>query len=146
MKPTIAKSDICIAKKKDGTPCTVLHLPDSKYCGYHDPRFAQQRRLASSLGGQARHHRHIKGEVVPVKLRSVEALLSNIERVIAESWALDRSIARNKAIIAALTLLMKALEVGSLEERIRQLEEAVHGYDVQVIPAETEQEEIGETV
>jgi hypothetical protein len=145
MKPPTTKSDICTATKKDGTPCTMLHLPDSQYCGHHDPRLADKRKLASSLGGQARHHRHLKGEIVPVKFRTMEDAFNLLEWTIGDLRCLERSISRGKAIGNLIQVGMKVLEVGSMEERIRRLEAAVHGRDNRETIFEVEQIEKGET-
>jgi hypothetical protein len=121
------KSDRCTAIRKDGKPCTLPRIEGSRYCHVHSPSRAEERRMFSSKGGKARHHRHLKGEIVPVSFRNMDDVYSLLERTIGDLWVMERSISRDKALISAVLAGIKVLEIGAHEERIKRLEELING-------------------
>ncbi len=50
----------CAGTKRDGSPCTATVEPPQRYCWWHDPQIAAERRRAASRGGSSRPSREIR--------------------------------------------------------------------------------------
>jgi hypothetical protein len=127
-KPTSANP--CQAHNRQGRPCGAYALAGSNYCWTHDPDLREQRRLARSRGGQARHRQHITWSDdthgPSIHIRSVTDVLALLERALLHEVTLENSHARNACIGRLCLVALKALEVGALEERIAALEARAH--------------------
>jgi hypothetical protein len=145
MKPTVAhshKSDRCIGIKKDGKPCTLPRTDvKNPYCRMHDPNKKIERIQFSIQGGHARQHLKLYGgEVVPVSFRNMDDAYRLLEWAIGDLQMQPRSINRDKAIVNTILVGIKVLEVGGMEERIKRLEKALYGQDIQKISQEASYE------
>lgn len=113
----------CQATTASGEPCQMSPLTDSDFCWTHDPARAVDRAAARKRGGQNSSRAGLVGvSVEPVRLRTVEDVRTLLEDVVADTLALANSNARSRTLASLLTLALKALEVGELEERLVALE------------------------
>ena len=111
----------CGATRKDGTPCTAQVLGDSRYCWAHDPALAATRAETRRRGGQNRATSKRLARLMPVRLVPVwEQLEQALTDVLAGS--LDPKQATAAAALARA--LAAVLQVGELEQRLRDLEAA----------------------
>jgi hypothetical protein len=124
------KNKKCKHVKPDGKPCGALSCNDSDYCFYHDPKKARERSEAGKKGGKAlRGSKRLKalGVLPPdapdVRLESPE----DIERLVAETISQVRrgQLAPQTAnsVGYLVNILLKAKEVGDLDERLSKLEQ-----------------------
>src|SRR3954447_16673854 len=110
---------ICIANKRDGTPCTLSAQPENKYCWAHAPENAEHRKRTASKAGGARAN----AEIGTIKRRI---------REVAEG-VLDGSIDKGKGsvsfqgfgvLIRAIEVERKVKETAEFEARLEDLEQA----------------------
>jgi hypothetical protein len=110
---------ICVANKRDGTPCTLSAQPDNEYCWAHAPENAEHRKRTASKAGGARAN----SEIGTIKRRL---------REVAEG-VLDGSVDKGKGsvsfqgfgvLIRAIETERKIREQEEILERIEQLEQA----------------------
>lgn len=117
----------CRATRRDGQPCGGLALPSGPYCWAHEPGLAEERRLARVKGGKASASRVRLARLMPARLIPVwEKLETALEEV--HEGTLD---ARQASAMAALAgALVRVLQTGEMEERLRRLEAQESGrYD-----------------
>jgi hypothetical protein len=50
----------CAGTKRDGSPCTASVEAPARFCWWHDPENAAQRRRAASRGGSSRPSREVR--------------------------------------------------------------------------------------
>jgi hypothetical protein len=50
----------CSGTKRDGSPCTATVEPPQRFCWWHDPKNAAERRRAASRGGSSRPSREVR--------------------------------------------------------------------------------------
>ena len=114
----------CCAIKRDGTPCNAYARAGSDYCYYHDPQMAAQRHQARSKGGRARHGRQIGpvGAAPSLPLDTMSGVTVLLQHAINQTLQLENSIARARTLGYLAGLLIKALDIASLEERVLLLE------------------------
>jgi hypothetical protein len=108
----------CEARTRAGDSCRATPLTGRPYCFTHDPEAAEVRRAARRRGGERSRRRPVE----LVELRTPEDVRAVLERLLAETLALRNSTPRNRCAGYLLSLLLKAVEVGELEERIAELE------------------------
>lgn len=115
----------CTKLRTDGKPCRATPMTDEAFCFWHSPQTAEDADRARRLGGA---HRRKKKTVAAVYglhgLRTVGDLQTALETVTIETFALENSIARNRAIAGMVATGAKLIEVGELAERIAVLEAA----------------------
>ncbi len=109
----------CKAKNATGKPCQSA-AGVSGFCFTHDPERAQVRSAARKLGGYHRARGAVSGD--PVTIATVADVLTLINAVIRDSWCLDNSPARSRALLAAADAARSVLEVADLEAHIARLE------------------------
>jgi hypothetical protein len=100
---------ICIANKRDGTPCTLSAQPGNEYCWAHDPANAEQRAKAASKAGRSK--------TPNAEIAEVKALLRTyMDDVI------DGSLEKGRGSVAATLagVLCRYIEV---ERRVKETEE-----------------------
>ena len=59
----------CAGTKRDGSPCTATVEPPQRFCWWHDPKHADERRRAASKGGSSRPSR--EGRTLKADLRDL---------------------------------------------------------------------------
>ncbi len=115
-------SQRCKSKNARGQPCSAYPVAGSPYCFMHDPARAPHRAASRRLGG---YHRRRYRNPVPfpaVDTRTSAGLMALVEEALHETWALENSIHRVRAL-GYLTQIQKALvETSILEQRLAALE------------------------
>ena len=110
----------CSALRRDGQPCRSWVVGDASLCFSHAPGRQAERDQARSRGGRNRSSTARLRGLVPPRLLSVfDKLEAALDDVLA-----DRLDPKNATAAASLARAMTAvLQVGELEERVRQLEQ-----------------------
>ena len=117
----------CKATTKAGNQCQAYALAESDYCFHHDPTKAAERKAARAKGGRARHGRRIdQGSTEPVRVESMADVIRLLERAVNDALALENSLQRARTLGYLAGAMIKALEVGDLEERVSALEARQH--------------------
>lgn len=111
----------CKGARRDGSPCRGLALGASGLCWAHDPANQERVRAARSAGGHAKSRAARIERLMPNVLRPVlERLLTALEEVHE-----GRLTARQAEAMSALsTAICRVYEIGCLEERLFDLEQA----------------------
>lgn len=114
----------CRALKRDGSPCNAYAVTGSDYCYHHDPERAAERRQSRSKGGRARHGRSVGpvGADPAFALDTMTGVTGLLQHAINQTLQLENSIARARALGYLSGLLIKALDIATLEERVLILE------------------------
>lgn len=114
----------CAATKRDGSPCGSWAIMGSMFCTAHDPAWAARMAAARSAGGRARHGRKIgvTGTGEPVRLAELADVLTLLERVAADLYALENSVSRGRALVSVASVFVDSYKVTELERRLAALE------------------------
>ena len=108
-----------------GEPCGMTPLEGKDVCWAHDPENRRQAAAARRKGGYNRRVPKVSaGDADP--LRSVEAILSVLERAVADTQVLENSVQRNRTLAYLATAALNALEKAEMEQRIAALEQAAN--------------------
>jgi len=121
----VVEGRACRANNERGEPCSAPPMAESDYCFHHDPAKASERAKARKRGGYNRRQVKSSEDAGPVRIRSTQDVVALVERAIADTVALENSIARNRAIGYLAGVALKAQEVGELEERLEAVEKAL---------------------
>lgn len=106
---------LCIATKKDGTPCRApARVGD--FCVGHAPGAKEARRK----GGQHSSKKHRLDAMLPLRLRPVLELLEN---ALTEVHDGELKPSEATAIAALAGAIVKTIEAGVFEQRLLELEE-----------------------
>ena len=124
----------CTFRKPDGEACRATPIRDGEYCFWHSPEHAEEAAEARRLGGlRRRKEKVVSGSYDIEGLENVGQIRRLVEIAVLDTLALENSIARSRALIAAAGAAGKLLEVGELEERIQALERALKPRQTQAI-------------
>lgn len=116
MSTAPAISQQCLATRKDGTPCQGTATA-SGYCFAHDPAS----REARAKGGRNRSNAARSLRMLPERLRPIaDKLAAALDEV--HSGVLDPRQASAMAALAGA--LVRVVQAGELEDRVRDLEAA----------------------
>ena len=113
----------CGGSKRDGSACTATVEPPQRYCWWHDPAHAAERRRNASRAGKSKPNR----EIAAVKTL-VEDLTNRVigaegtEPLSASAGAVAAQLINTR--LRAIELERKIKETEELEERIAALEES----------------------
>ena len=113
----------CGGSRRDGSPCTATVEPPQRYCWWHDPAHAAERRRNASRAGKSKPNR----EIAAVKTL-VEDLTNRVigaegtEPLSASAGAVAAQLINTR--LRAIELERKIKETEELEERIAALEES----------------------
>lgn len=113
----------CQSTNRFGGSCGSNAMEGSIYCFSHDPAHAVRRQEARQKGGFLRKTPKAKVDRESCHLRSVEDILNLLEETLADTTLQENSSSRTKALLSIALAALKALEVGELEKRLRELEE-----------------------
>ena len=106
---------VCAGNKRDGSRCTATVEPPQRYCWWHDPENADERRRAASKAGKANR-----------ELPAIKALCEDLtERVLAGELLPGPAAVANQLIntrLRAIEQERKNKETEDLEARIEALE------------------------
>jgi hypothetical protein len=110
----------CGGTKRDGSPCTATVEPPQRFCWWHDPANAQQRRRAASKAGKSKPSR----ELVGIKQRLSDLADDVLEEKVDKGVAAVASQVLN-VYLRVVSMEMKLREVEELERRMEELEALV---------------------
>ncbi len=92
----------------------------SAYCFNHAPEMESRRTKSRRKGG--RHRRTAKASCDPPDLGSHSALRHVLEQAVGDTLVQQNSVQRNRTLGYLGGVLLRVLEIGDLEERVRALE------------------------
>ena len=117
----------CRGNRANGESCLAPPLRDSNFCVWHDPAHKTEAVEARRLGGLRRKREGtLQGAYEISGLATVDDIRRVLEVAVLDALALDNSVARVRALVAASQAAARLLEVGELEGRVEALE-AVFG-------------------
>ena len=109
-------------------------MRDGEFCFWHSPEHAEEAAEARRLGGlRRRKEKVVSGSYDIEGLETVAQIRRLVEIAVLDTLALENSIARSRALIAAAGAAAKLLEVGELEDRIQTIERALKPRKVQEV-------------
>ena len=124
----------CAAVNESGDPCGQAPIRDGEHCFWHDPKHAEEAAEARRLGGlRRRKEKVVSGSYDIEGLENVGQIRRLVEIAVLDTLALENSIARSRALVAAVGAAAKLLEVGEREDRILALERALKPRQTQAI-------------
>jgi hypothetical protein len=113
-------TSICLATKRDGSPCTLPSNGSTGLCWAHDPANAERRRRGQSRGGKSKPTK----ELIDIKRRLSDLANDVLEgRVERGDGAVVSQILN--VYLRAISVEMKVREQQELTERLESLEEAL---------------------
>jgi hypothetical protein len=119
----------CQHVKADGTPCRATAQSGSAHCFFHDPSRAEERREARRAGARTRNRRPDPDPVEDVPLGAVADVVVLLGKTINDVRAGRMEAKTGNAVAVLVGQLLAALRGGTLEDRIRRLEEELVGRD-----------------
>jgi hypothetical protein len=112
----------CKAKTKSGAQCAAYAVKGSRFCLTHAPERARERAKRNKRGGEARRAIPKVSEGIDApRIANVGDVLGLVNWVIADTWHLENSAPRSRALLAAADQAVKVLQIGELEDRVRAL-------------------------
>jgi len=113
----------CKAVRLDGNPCNSWAVDGSDFCFTHAPTRVAERAAARKRGGLAKHAKH-GGDpaLVPGEIRDLAGVLLLLDYAKAEIIQLDNGIPRARALIALCDSYVNAIQTGTLEGKLAELQ------------------------
>ena len=108
---------LCAGIKRDGGRCTATVEPPQRYCWWHDPANADERRRAASKGGRSKPSREIRDLKKQLEDLAADVLAGRVNRGNA---VVVNQILNTRARL--IELERKVRETEELETRIEALE------------------------
>ena len=109
---------LCTALRRDGQPCRARASLNGLCIG-HQPAAAEARRKGGFRSSKA----HRLQRMLPARLRPVAAVL---ERAIMQTHRGDLDPRAATALASLASALVRVLESGEIEDRLRRLEAELH--------------------
>jgi len=117
----------CSAVKESGERCRSAPLQEGDFCFWHSPDHAQEAQEARRLGGlRRRREKAVAGAYEFEGLGDVSQIRRLLEIAALDTLGLENSVARSRTLAYLAQVSVKLLEVGELEERVRELESVLH--------------------
>jgi len=115
----------CEGKTAEGTRCKAAAIAGSRFCFFHDPDRAEERREAQSIGGRQGKIKTLPDDADDVRIESGKDIVGLISATINQvrKGQIDPRVANAVGYLA--NVLLKAVEQGDVEERLADLESAV---------------------
>ena len=114
----------CQARRRDGSPCKADAHPGKRFCCFHNPALAAERTEGRRKGGVARTRTAVTlpADTPDLPLRSVGDIVRALGLTFnhVRTGRLDARVGNCLGVLAGV--LLRAVEVGELEERIAALE------------------------
>lgn len=118
----------CAARARTGEPCRARPLHERESCFLHGPTRVEEAAEARKLGA---HRRRREGTLsAEFELGAIDSLDDQwrlLEIIVADALSLDNGVARQRVLIAAITVAVKLREASEVEARIETLEAAQRG-------------------
>ncbi len=139
----------CAFKGSNGEPCPCYAVKDSDFCVMHAPERLAEMQDARRLGGLRRkRERTVTGAYELGALDTVAGIRRVLEIAVMDTLGMENSMSRSRTLAYLAQVLLRTLEVGELEQRVANLEIAVHGRRLLAEPpafdAETTATSVGE--
>ena len=116
----------CRSLNTAGGPCRAAPLRDGVFCRMHDPEQMEAVAEARRLGGLRRRRESTLAHAFDLPgLASPREVLRLLDIAAFDTLGLENSVARARTLVQISGAAIRLLEVTSLEERLRALEE--HG-------------------
>lgn len=116
----------CKFVKDDGTPCRAAPLQDGDLCLWHSPDHAEEVTEAKRLGGLRRRKEKAVSSAYDIEgLETVGQIRRLIEVAVVDTLSQENSIARSRTLAYLAQVSVNLLEKGTLDERLRALEDSV---------------------
>ena len=116
------KREQCTATTSGGAPCHAVARPGSRWCLFHDPNAAEERRAYSRKGGAARSNRARARKALPVEAMTLSEVQGTLGKVLKDvvGGKIEPGVASAAASVARA--LVAVAQASDLEERIRRIE------------------------
>ena len=116
----------CRGIGSSGGRCRAQRLRESDFCVFHDPEHAEAVHEGRRLGGLRRKREGTLAAAYDFDgLNTIKELQRLLEIAAIDTLNLENSVARNRALISAVLVASKLLEVGEYEERLGAIEAAL---------------------
>ena len=116
----------CCFRKEDGAPCRASPLRDGEYCLWHSPEHTEDVAEARRLGGLRRRKERTVASAYDFEgLETVGQIRRLVEVAAVDTLSQENSIARSRTLAYLAQVSVNLLEKGSLDERLRALEDSV---------------------
>lgn len=116
----------CAAVTSGGVPCRQAPLGGRDHCFWHDPEQADEAQEARRLGGLRRKRERTVGDAYQFDgLATAEQIRRLVEIAVVDALGLENSIARARTLAYLAQTAAKLLELGDLEERLKEVESAL---------------------
>ena len=114
----------CTFRKTDGKACRATPMREQEFCFLHHPDHKAEAAEARRLGGpRRRREKTLEGAYdLEEGFDTVKGIRRFVEIAALDLLGMEVSIGRANAILRAALVAAKLLEVGELEERLRNLE------------------------
>ena len=112
----------CQAVKPDGSRCQAAALRGSRFCFFHDPDKASERRAAQAYGGSQNRMKTLDADAPDVKVADCHDVVALVSETINQvrKGQIDPRVANAVGYLA--NVMIKAIEQGELEGRLADLE------------------------
>jgi|SRR5215212_5843657 len=105
---------VCAGAKRDGSSCTVIVEPPKKYCWWHDPDHANQRKRSAAKAGRSKPNR---------ELSDLKELLADLtDRVLSGELETGKAAVANQLVNTHIRALEAERRVREQEEVLQRLE------------------------
>jgi len=116
----------CRHIKENNEPCMAKTMQGSDYCFFHDPAMALKRAKARKLGGKNRRVAR-RTDVTNIQLEGIDDIQKTLEDALNDAIGLQSNThARARTIGYLCGIAIKAFEIGSLEDRLKSLEDRLN--------------------
>lgn len=115
----------CTATTTNGSRCRAAALDGSRYCFFHDPGRAAERRQARVLGGRQGTAKTLASDIPDVDIASSQDVVRLVAGTINDvrKGRMDPRVANAVGYLA--NVLLKAIDQGDVEARLAMLESVV---------------------
>jgi len=110
----------CAATTKAGNPCRGRPVAGSRYCAFHDPQRAAAVAAGRRAGGHSRRRESRSVALDVAGPRDVAAVL--VGELSDLLGTVGPGLQRSRAVAYLAGVLLRAFEVGQLEDRLEALE------------------------
>lgn len=116
---------VCTGTSANGVPCRATPQSGSDFCFLHDPHKADEQRRARQAGGNTRAAKVLSAETPAKNIKTVADVSGLLSDTIHQvrTGALDPKVANCVGYLSGI--LLKAIEVGEIEERLAAMEAVV---------------------
>jgi len=114
-----ARSVVCVGQRRDGSPCQAP-ATIGPYCIGHAPSLADKRQAARRQGGRNKARSVRLSKLMPIRLIPIFERLETALTELHEGTLDPRAGAAMASVAGAL---IRCLQAGEIEERLRRLEE-----------------------